>query len=106
MGMTVEMLPKEQEGHAGALGTASSFSGVSCLAMDLGGGSMQITWMIVCEGKLETSLKGSYRFPYGQGGVDEKAGRVESREIQGRRKGGYGPVPRWLSRAQDPRGAC
>jgi retrograde regulation protein 2 len=38
MGMTVEMLSKEQEGHAGALGIASSFPGVSGLAMDLGGG--------------------------------------------------------------------
>jgi len=64
-GLTVELLPKEQEGRVGALGIASSFSHVSGLVMDLGGGSTQITWMIAHEGQVQTSPKGAFSFPYG-----------------------------------------
>jgi retrograde regulation protein 2 len=47
---------------------------------------MQITWMVAREGKPETSPKGSYSFPYGAAALTRKLDRVESREIQGRRK--------------------
>lgn len=77
-GMTVEMLPKEQEGHVGALGIASGFSDVSGLVMDLGGGSMQITWMVAREGKLETSPKGSYSFPYGAAALTRKLDELKA----------------------------
>jgi retrograde regulation protein 2 len=78
--LTVELLPKEQEGEVGALGIASSFSHVRGLVMDLGGGSTQITWMIAHEGKVETSPKGAFSFPYGAAATtrrlaDFKAGK-------------------------------
>jgi retrograde regulation protein 2 len=63
--LTVELLPKEEEGHVGALGIASSFSHVGGLVMDLGGGSTQITWMIANGGNVEVSPKGAFSFPYG-----------------------------------------
>jgi retrograde regulation protein 2 len=77
-GMTVEMLPKEQEGRVGALGIASSFSDVNGLVMDLGGGSMQITWMVAREGNLEISPKGSYSFPYGAAALTRKLDELKA----------------------------
>lgn len=59
------MLSKADEGRIGALGVASSFAGVQGLVMDLGGGSTQLTWMIVRDGDVTTSHKGSISFPYG-----------------------------------------
>ncbi|KAL8738742.1 MAG: hypothetical protein Q9181_000497 [Wetmoreana brouardii] len=64
-GWKVEMLAKEEEGRIGALGVASSFGSVKGLVMDLGGGSIQITWMVSENGQVKTSPKGSVSFPYG-----------------------------------------
>ncbi|RMZ83077.1 hypothetical protein DV738_g1417, partial [Chaetothyriales sp. CBS 135597] len=64
-GWEVDILPKEAEGRIGALGVASSFDNVQGLVMDLGGGSTQITWLVAEDGKVETSPKGSFSFPYG-----------------------------------------
>jgi len=64
-GLTIEMLAKEDEGKVGALGISSSFSDMQGLVMDLGGGSTQISWMIVQEGLVQTSPKGAFSFPYG-----------------------------------------
>jgi retrograde regulation protein 2 len=64
-GLTVEMLPKEDEGKVGALGIASSFSHMQGLVMDLGGGSTQISWMIVERGNIRTTPKAAFSFPYG-----------------------------------------
>ncbi|RMD44021.1 hypothetical protein DV735_g1053, partial [Chaetothyriales sp. CBS 134920] len=64
-GWEVNILPKEAEGRIGALGVASSFDKVQGLVMDLGGGSTQITWLVAEEGRVETSSKGSFSFPYG-----------------------------------------
>ena len=61
----VEMLAKEDEGKIGAMGIASSFSSVKGLALDLGGGSVQMSWLIAKDGQVETSPKGSVSFPYG-----------------------------------------
>lgn len=90
-GLTVELLPKEEEGQVGALGIASSFSHVSGLVMDLGGGSTQITWMIANEGKVETSPKGAYSFPYGAAAMtrlldDIKSGRSKDEAEKARAK--------------------
>jgi retrograde regulation protein 2 len=71
-GLEVEMLPKEQEGQVGALGIASSFSHVSGLVMDLGGGSTQITWLTANDGDIRTSPKGSFSFPYGAAAMTRK----------------------------------
>lgn len=64
-GWKVEMLAKEEEGRIGAMGIASSFSSIRGLALDLGGGSVQISWLIAENGEVETSPKGSVSFPYG-----------------------------------------
>lgn len=64
-GLTVEVLPKEEEGKIGAMGIASSFTYIGGLVMDLGGGSTQISWMISREGQVQTSPKGAFSFPYG-----------------------------------------
>lgn len=61
----VEMLTKEDEGRIGAMGIASSFSSIKGMALDLGGGSVQISWLIARNGQVETSPKGSVSFPYG-----------------------------------------
>ncbi|KAL8707522.1 MAG: hypothetical protein Q9220_007464 [cf. Caloplaca sp. 1 TL-2023] len=62
---TVEMLAKEEEGRVGAMGVASSFGSIRGLVMDLGGGSIQMTWIISEDGETKTSSKGSVSFPYG-----------------------------------------
>lgn len=90
-GLTVELLPKEEEGKVGALGIASSFSHVSGLVMDLGGGSTQITWMIANEGNVKTSPQGAFSFPYGAAAMtrmlDEiKAGKSEDEAEKARAK--------------------
>lgn len=90
-GLTVELLPKEEEGQVGALGVASSFSQVSGLVMDLGGGSTQITWIIAKEGHLETSPGGAYSFPYGAAAMTRmlaeiKSGRSEDEAEKARAK--------------------
>ena len=64
-GWKVEMLAKEEEGRVGALGVASSFSSLSGLAMDLGGGSVQLTWIIAEGGKIQIHPRGSISLPYG-----------------------------------------
>jgi retrograde regulation protein 2 len=71
-GLTVEMLAKEDEGKVGALGIASSFSDMKGLVMDLGGGSTQISWMVVQGGNIRTSPKGAFSFPYGAAALTRK----------------------------------
>lgn len=66
------MLPKEDEGKIGALGIASSFSNMQGLVMDLGGGSTQISWMVVQGGNIRSSPRGSVSFPYGAAALTRK----------------------------------
>ncbi|KAG9242494.1 transcription regulator [Calycina marina] len=75
-GLTVDMLGKEEEGYIGALGVASGFSDVSGLVMDLGGGSMQITWLKMVDGHVSVSEKGSVSFPYGAAALTQKLGAL------------------------------
>ena len=75
-GWEVDMLPKEAEGKIGAMGVASSFNEVQGLVMDLGGGSTQITWMMASNGKVETSPKGSFSFPYGAAAMTRKLASI------------------------------
>lgn len=70
------MLPKEDEGKVGALGIASSFSHMQGLVMDLGGGSTQISWMIVQGGDIRTSPKGALSFPYGAAALTRRLKEV------------------------------
>ncbi|KAJ5378415.1 hypothetical protein N7509_011534 [Penicillium cosmopolitanum] len=71
-GVDVELLRKEEEGIVGAWGIASSFSDVEGLALDLGGGSMQMTWIISHAGEVQISPKGSVSFPYGAAALTQK----------------------------------
>ncbi|RFU34727.1 hypothetical protein B7463_g1643, partial [Scytalidium lignicola] len=71
-GLNVELLSKENEGRIGALGIMSGFSEIQGLAMDLGGGSMQITWLISQGGNVRLSPQGSFSFPYGAAALTRK----------------------------------
>ncbi|OCK73073.1 Ppx-GppA-domain-containing protein [Lepidopterella palustris CBS 459.81] len=76
-GLRVEMLEKEEEGRIGALGIASGFSDIEGLAMDLGGGSAQITWLISQSGNIRLSPKGSISFPYGAAALTRKLAELK-----------------------------
>ncbi|KAF2280033.1 transcription regulator [Westerdykella ornata] len=71
-GLSVELLTKEDEGKIGAFGIASSFSEMEGIAMDLGGGSMQITWIVSHSGVIKMSPKGAFSFPYGAAALTQK----------------------------------
>ena len=75
-GWKVEMLAKEDEGRVGAMGVASSFDSIRGLVLDLGGGSIQLTWMLSQNGEVETSSKGSVSFPYGAAAITKQLERV------------------------------
>ena len=77
-GLVVEMLAKEDEGKVGALGIASSFSDIQGLVMDLGGGSMQITWMIAHNGSVLMSPKGAFSFPYGAAALTRRIAELKA----------------------------
>ncbi|CAG8121760.1 unnamed protein product [Penicillium olsonii] len=71
-GISVQALRKEEEGVIGAWGIASSFSDVEGLALDLGGGSMQMTWITSHAGNVHMSPQGSVSFPYGAAALTQK----------------------------------
>lgn len=71
-GLEVEVLSQAGEGETGAWGIASSSYGVEGLVMDLGGGSTQITWIIMNDGKMQTSPKGAISFPYGAAALTQR----------------------------------
>ncbi|KAL8907051.1 MAG: hypothetical protein Q9207_001663 [Kuettlingeria erythrocarpa] len=72
----VEMLAKEDEGRIGAMGVASSFGSIRGLVMDLGGGSIQMTWMVSEHGHVKMSPKGAVSFPYGAAALMMRLGEV------------------------------
>jgi retrograde regulation protein 2 len=71
-GLSVELLSKEEEGKIGAFGIASSFPEMEGVVMDLGGGSMQLTWLTTQEGAIRMSPKGAFSFPYGAAALSKK----------------------------------
>ncbi|KAB8242054.1 major facilitator superfamily domain-containing protein [Aspergillus flavus] len=81
-GWEVRLLSKEDEGRIGALGIASSASSAAGLAMDLGGGSTQITWVVEKDGVVTTSPKGSFSFPYGAAALTK---RLEQAKAEGKK---------------------
>ncbi len=76
-GIDVELLAKEDEGRIGALGIASGFSDIKGIAMDLGGGSCQITWLISQRGNIRISPSGSFSFPYGAAALTRKLAQLK-----------------------------
>lgn len=84
-GWKVELLAKEEEGRVGAMGIASSFQNIKGLVLDLGGGSVQVTWMIAEDGNVQTSQKGSVSLPYGAAALTmllEEAGTEGQAELR------------------------
>lgn len=71
-GILVQALRKEEEGVIGAWGIASSLADVEGLALDLGGGSMQMTWITSHAGDVHMSAQGSVSFPYGAAALTQK----------------------------------
>ena len=65
-GLGVELLSKEDEGRIGALGIASSFPApLKGVVLDLGGGSVQISWVnMAVSGELQRS-KSTVSMPFG-----------------------------------------
>lgn len=76
-GLHVQLLSKVDEGEIGAYGVASSFSAVRGLVMDLGGGSTQITWMVVKDGSVQISPAGAISFPYGAAALTRRLEELE-----------------------------
>ncbi|KAJ5579475.1 uncharacterized protein N7459_005460 [Penicillium hispanicum] len=85
-GFPVEMLRKEEEGAIGAWGIASSFSDVEGLALDLGGGSMQITWIVSHAGNVQISPQGAVSFPYGAAALTQKLADLDRGKSKGEAK--------------------
>ena len=79
IGTKVEMLPKEEEGRIGALGIASSFQHIEGLLMDLGGGSVQLTWLESDNGNIKMRHDGSVSLPYGAAAMTKRLGKVKSK---------------------------
>ena len=79
-GWTVEMLLKEEEGRVGAMGVASSARTVQGLIMDLGGGSVQLTWMSEEDGAVTIAPGASVSLPYGAAALLR---RLQEAEAQG-----------------------
>ncbi|KAL6232914.1 hypothetical protein BDW75DRAFT_232414 [Aspergillus navahoensis] len=94
-GWEVRLLSKEDEGRIGAQGIASSSRAVAGLAMDLGGGSTQITWVVARDGVVRTCPKGSFSFPYGAAALlgrledARRAGKCAERELREEMKGSF-----------------
>lgn len=65
-GWKVQLLTKEEEGRLGAMGIASSIGHIEGICMDMGGGSVQMTWVVKKpDGDVDMSPVGSVSFPYG-----------------------------------------
>ncbi|PLN79782.1 Ppx-GppA-domain-containing protein [Aspergillus taichungensis] len=73
----VEILSKGHEGVVGAWGIASGFSDIQGLAIDLGGGSMQITWLIAHAGHVQMSPHRAVSFPYGAAALTQTLRRLK-----------------------------
>jgi len=78
-GWEVQMLPKEEEGRVGAMGVASSARTVRGLIMDLGGGSMQLTWMTEVDGSVDVKEGSSVSLPYGAAAVLRRLSEAQSK---------------------------
>ena len=84
IGIEVEMLSKEEEGRLGALGIASSFQHTEGLVMDLGGGSVQLSWLESADGEVKFHANGSVSLPYGAAALTKKLAQAKSKEEKDR----------------------
>ncbi|MDI1489873.1 MAG: hypothetical protein OHK93_001072 [Ramalina farinacea] len=66
LGWKSQLLSKEDEGRLGAMGVASSVDELEGIVMDMGGGSVQMTWVSKqADGEIEMGEKGSISLPFG-----------------------------------------
>ena len=80
-GWKVQLLAKEDEGKLGAMGVASSFPHVDGLCMDMGGGSVQLTWVTTRpDGLVDMSPMGSVSFPYGAAALTLEMSKNKTQE--------------------------
>lgn len=78
-GWKVELLTKEEEGRLGAMGIASSIGHIEGICMDMGGGSVQMTWVIKKpNGHVDMSPVGSVSFPYGAAALMSTLSKVNA----------------------------
>lgn len=77
-GWKVEMLPKEEEGRIGALGVASSFSNIKGIAMDLGGGSIQLSWLSTENDTITINPAQITSLPYGAAAMKRLLSEAEA----------------------------
>lgn len=70
VGWEVELMTKDQEGRTGAMGIASSYTQVHGLVMDLGGGSIQLSWMMTENGNVQVPW--SISLPYGAAALSRR----------------------------------
>ena len=80
-GWTVELLAKEDEGRIGAMGIASSFSTLEGLVLDLGGGSVQITWIMSADGQIQICPQGSVSLPYGAAALMQRLKEIKTKNL-------------------------
>ena len=78
LGWDVTLMPKQEEGRVGAMGIASSLPDVNGLVMDLGGGSIQLSWL-VSDGKdgVKTPESGAVSMPYGAAAMSRRLTEAE-----------------------------
>ena len=74
----VEMLDRSDEGRMGAWGIASSFSSAKGLVLDLGGGSVQLSWIDSHDGEVDMPSSGSMSLPYGAAALTQRLADVEA----------------------------
>lgn len=94
-GSQVRLLSKEEEGRVGSVGVASSGRRVMGLVMELGGGSVQLSWVVEKDGVVETCPTGSFSFPYGAAVLKKKLeggkgkGKIAEGELRAEMKGEF-----------------
>ena len=81
-GWTVQLLAKEEEGRLGAMGIASSVDDLKGICMDMGGGSVQLTW-VVKRPTGDIDMGPSVSFPYGAAALLAELSTREKVGLQG-----------------------
>ncbi|KAL6714633.1 retrograde regulation protein 2 [Lecanora helva] len=80
-GWGVRLLAKEEEGRLGALGIASSNAHVNGICLDMGGGSVQLTWVATNSNEL-IDMGPSVSLPYGAAALMSRFSTATSVEEQ------------------------
>ena len=80
-GWGVELLAKEEEGKYGTLGIASSVAHLDGICVDMGGGSVQLTWVTKkADGLID--MGPSVSFPYGAAALMSRLSKVNNSEAE------------------------